>query len=77
MSFQEYPKMLYLSEYDCKIVDDKAMEDKARKDGFVDYADLSKPTKKKRSNTREAIEENGDNELHDTSNVDSELVTSS
>ena len=56
----EYPKMLYKSHDDYTIVDDKEAEKKARKSGFVDYAEL----------------DNGNNELLDAANSDSDVATS-
>ena len=40
----EYPKALYLSIDDYRIVTDKSAETKARKLGFKDFADLVEPT---------------------------------
>lgn len=39
----EYPKMLYRSETEHRVVQDASEEEKARGDGFGDYAGLNKP----------------------------------
>jgi hypothetical protein len=62
----EYPRMLYKTCDEYLIVEDKESEKKARRAGFKHYADLMKQTTGKAS----------DNELHNTTIDDSELVTS-
>lgn len=46
----EYPKMLYRSETEHRVVQDASEEEKARGDGFVDYAELNKPAPQAPSN---------------------------
>lgn len=54
----EYPKMLYRSETEHRVVQDAGEEEKARGDGFSDYAELNKPAPQAPENTpAEAIGE--------------------
>lgn len=71
----EYPKMLYLGEsqenYTTTIVENEDEEKTKLSEGFVDFYDLGKTAVKK---TKKTGVENGNNELLDTANSDSELA---
>ena len=74
----EYPKAIYKgksNDYIAKVVNDSDEEFAAKSDGFIEFCYLAEPkTKSKKSNTVEAVDD-GNNELRDTANSDSELAT--
>ena len=74
----EYPKAIYKgkpNDYIAKVVNDSDEEFAAKSDGFVEFCYLTEPkAKSKKSNTVEAVDD-GNNELRDTANSNSELAT--
>ena len=79
----EYPKIIYVGVSQenyiaTKIVENKEEELAALSESYVNFYDLGKEPKKakpKKSNTVEAVDD-GNNELRDTANSDSELAAS-
>ena len=78
----EYPKAIYKGnpdEFETKVVNDSDEEFAAKSDGFVEFAYLGEPvepTTEPKTKSKKAGVDDGNNELRDTANSDSELATS-